>query len=329
MRDAWNLNKLMKHMRDDHGFEDLRGSDRKLRLRNMGYFHGYKGFRFVRKPSERLALASFDDLERVYEFDARMKSIFYPRVMEVEIALKNLILARLLEACSDPSLATFLREGLDDCRQQNGSVSKTRMRRKLDLKSTLHGVVRESYKSSHVSHYINRDDDVPMWSVFESMSLGNLSRLARCLKPEIEGEILDDMGIPTSQPGMIADIIEVIRPLRNCIAHNGVIFDARFSQAVIHGHAGPIAVAGALVKRETSLSYEPQFNSIVDYVVFISMLIALITRRKTDARRFVKECRDALAALQEGVGIDMYMKIAGSGDRQKLDAALGFVAESR
>ncbi len=58
MKEAWDLNKLMKHLREDHGFSDLRGSADKLRLRNMGYFHGYKGLRFARKPNNPLALSS-------------------------------------------------------------------------------------------------------------------------------------------------------------------------------------------------------------------------------------------------------------------------------
>lgn len=53
MKKGMSINSLMKHMRTNHGMEDLRGSDRKILLRNMGYFHGYKGFRFVRKPKMR------------------------------------------------------------------------------------------------------------------------------------------------------------------------------------------------------------------------------------------------------------------------------------
>ena len=60
MKKGMSINSLMKHMRTNHGMEDLRGSDRKILLRNMGYFHGYKGFRFVRKPKNALPLPSFD-----------------------------------------------------------------------------------------------------------------------------------------------------------------------------------------------------------------------------------------------------------------------------
>jgi len=55
-------------------------------------------------------------------------------------------------------------------------------------------------------------------------------------------------------------------------------------------------------------------------------LLSYLTQRKTPARKFVRECREVLDKLERDVGVDMYMKIVGSGDRQKLDAALRFVS---
>jgi len=200
------------------------------------------------------------------------------------------------------------------------------MRANLDLKATLQGVVRDSYKSSHVSHYVNSEGDAPMWSVFESISLGNLSRLSRCLRSDIEQGVLNDIGISGEQAKTVADLIEVIRPLRNCIAHNNVIHDARFSQAVLYKSNVSVVRAGELIDSKTDLGYAPQFNSIVDYMVLVCMLLSYLTQRKTPARKFVRECREVLDKLERDVGVDMYMKIVGSGDRQKLDAALRFVS---
>ena len=45
---------LMKHLRDDHGMKDLYGSSRKIRLRNMGYFHGYKCYPYILRPDAKL-----------------------------------------------------------------------------------------------------------------------------------------------------------------------------------------------------------------------------------------------------------------------------------
>ena len=44
-----SLNVLMRHLRNQ-GI-DIRGTTDKRLLRNSGYFHGYKGYRFFRQPT--------------------------------------------------------------------------------------------------------------------------------------------------------------------------------------------------------------------------------------------------------------------------------------
>lgn len=326
MRKALSTDKLMKHLREQHGFDDLWGSGRKRRLRNMGYFHGYKGFRFVRKSEDRIPLSSFAELESIYRFDAKLKATFYPRVMGIETALKNIILACILAECSDPSLSTFCKEGLRDCTLPDGRFDKAQMRRNLELKATLQSIVRVAYRSPHMSHYINREGDASMWSVFESMSLGNLSRVASSLNDEIGTEVLNQLGMVHAYGNMVADLIELLRPLRNAIAHNNVIFDARFLQAVRGGDKAAVERAGFRIDFETGLGYEPAFNSIVDYMMLVCILEVYLTGRKADPSRFLAECCAALDGLRADIGIDVYMKIVGSGDRQKLDATAKFVA---
>ena len=44
-----SVNALMAHMRDEKNIE-IKGSSQKRKLRNMGYFHGYKGYRYCNSP---------------------------------------------------------------------------------------------------------------------------------------------------------------------------------------------------------------------------------------------------------------------------------------
>lgn len=57
----------------------------------MGYYHGYKRYRFVKKSNSDgiLPLSSFKEIEAIYNFDMELKGLFYPIVMLVETALKN------------------------------------------------------------------------------------------------------------------------------------------------------------------------------------------------------------------------------------------------
>lgn len=81
------LNSLMKHLRDS-GI-DINGSGQKRRLKNIGYYHGYKGYRFAGKAANRLPLTDFSQVAALYDLDTQLKALFYSRVMAIETALKN------------------------------------------------------------------------------------------------------------------------------------------------------------------------------------------------------------------------------------------------
>ena len=78
---------LMRHLRDS-GIA-IKGSKQKQQLINTGYFHGYKGYRYINTPSNHVPYTKFEELVAVYEFDAGLKSLFYPNVMLIEIILSQ------------------------------------------------------------------------------------------------------------------------------------------------------------------------------------------------------------------------------------------------
>ena len=65
------INALMKYLRDEKGIS-IGGSSQKRKLRNIGYYHGYKGYRFIRKPSNQVKYSDYNELLAVYEFDSQI-----------------------------------------------------------------------------------------------------------------------------------------------------------------------------------------------------------------------------------------------------------------
>ncbi len=97
-----SLNALMTHLRNS-GI-NIGGSTQKRKLKNIGYYHGYKGYRFVGEASNRLPLTDFSQVIALNDFDMQLKSLFYPRMMQVETALKNYTLEAVLK---DSGSASF------------------------------------------------------------------------------------------------------------------------------------------------------------------------------------------------------------------------------
>ena len=64
----------LRHMCTSAGI-DVRGSAHKRALAHMGYFHGYKGYRFSGSPSRRIPYARFDELAAVVSFDSGLGAV--------------------------------------------------------------------------------------------------------------------------------------------------------------------------------------------------------------------------------------------------------------
>lgn len=65
-------NALMKYLREQHNIS-IDGSKDKKNLRNIGYYHGYKGYRYIKNPKNRIILTSFDEIVSIVDFDTKLK----------------------------------------------------------------------------------------------------------------------------------------------------------------------------------------------------------------------------------------------------------------
>ena len=90
-----SIDGLMRYLRDKKGIE-ISGSAQKRKLRNIGYYHGYKGYRFVGTSTNTVPYTNFDQVQAFYDFDMRLKAILYPQLMFIETALKNYVLEELI-----------------------------------------------------------------------------------------------------------------------------------------------------------------------------------------------------------------------------------------
>jgi len=80
----------MKHMRGN-GIQ-MNGSKQKIRLKTIGYYHGYKGYRFFRKRENLIQYEFFAQLDAVIAFDESLKSLLDSPLMQRETAIKSYVI---------------------------------------------------------------------------------------------------------------------------------------------------------------------------------------------------------------------------------------------
>jgi len=282
----------MRHLRDN-GIS-IGGSIQKRQLMNTGYFHGYKGYRFFNSPSRRLPFSSYDEVYATVQYDTKLKSLFYEKVMFIETAVKNYALECILKIDNSESIQAMYDKAV--CGYNNVGPSATReekkkcQQKKLRLESTIQSYLSTAYGKDNpkITHFYNKMSysGVPIWALFEIMTMGDIANLLSCLTFDARDAIslklgIHDPSVDTNRE-LIYKYLYTIKDLRNAIAHNNVVFDTRFRTM------DPSNAMKLFLKQKVGLPYI-NFKTITDYLILVCFYLKALGVTKTEIKAFVRE----------------------------------------
>ncbi len=315
-------NALMSYLRDAKHIK-ITGSTQKRKLRYMGYFHGYKGYRYCNIPTDLLPYTDFNEIQAVYDFDMKLKALIYPQIMFLETALKNYALECTLNDSKSERFADVFANSLTYYKSFAIGTSKhtEAMTKRLKFREHVYSTISRDYKKSLVSHYYDKDKPVPIWGIFELISLGEFGTFLSCLNVRVKTEISKSIGIKVSDDpdGKFPEmLVFAIKDLRNAIAHNGTIFDTRFKTSNINNRVS------TYISKETSIK-NIQFDTIVDYIILIAFILKSLKCNKTDITSFITDFEKLCEAFYKQVPANIYMKIVHSNTRNKITVLKRFI----
>jgi len=267
-----SLNALMRHIRASG--VDVHGSAHKRALAQLGYFHGYKGYRFSRTPSRLITFSDFDELRAVVRFDADLKALFYPLLMRLEMTMKNLALVEVLDAADSSALATVY-ERLMPGSKKNGR------RGKLEVIHAGNEILLERYRHGDriVTHYYDGPgESVPLWALFEVSTLGHFARFLEQFSFDALERVARSWGLQRKDAELVPHLVLAVAELRNAVAHNGIVFDARFASARVRREVGGLLVREMGFASRLSVD----FRTITDYLALVALLSVGLRFNKRD-----------------------------------------------
>lgn len=328
---------LMRYLRNNKGIA-IGGSYQKRKLMNMGYYHGYKGYRYINKATNMVPYTNFDELIAVYEFDAQIKALFYPFVMQIETALKNYVLETVVCKVNSDSFIDVYSNLLDNYksfstagktypdsrkREQAEERYKRELKRRLDLRNRIYKVQTDAFGNGNkiAEHYLNKDVNLPIWAIFELLSLGEFGHFVSCLNFPCRQAISAKIGIRKSDDSnamMPQRLIYATKDLRNAIAHNDVVFDTRFrtssiDKQVCNAISNATGVAGLT------------FETITDYLVLVVYQLSLLRMPKNDMKRLISSFVDCTERLRKAIPTSVYNQIIRTDNNTKIAALRKFL----
>ena len=314
----------MKHLRDQ-GIS-IGGSGQKRKLKNIGYYHGYKGFRFVGDSSKRLPINDFSQIASLHAMDMQIKTLFYPYIMTIETALKNYTLEAVLSYAKSEDFDDIYKNCLTAYRgyHPNTGDYKKSWANRLRLRQTVDGLIfREQDKKPFFKHFRDRGRTIPIWAIFEAMTLGEFGNFYACLDRPIKSAIVADLGMPAQfdSEALLLSIIFSLKDLRNAIAHNAIVSDVRFKTGGISKNIGK------LLKSEAGID-STNFSDITDYVILVVYLLGLLKLPKTDRKRLVSGYEGILLRYKKELPRGIYGHFVRTEAQNKLKLLKKYVMKS-
>lgn len=307
---AKRIEELMKHLSDDCGIK-IEGDEEKLKLTQYGYYHGYKGYRFIKQRSNTIPYTDFSQIVAVIEYDHALKRLVYPALMFIEMATKNYTLEQIVPGMENKSIDNIYRTKMND----ESSNSDLRLKR-LTLRDKLHSTLSKSYKNknSMVSHFYNRGEEIPIWGIFEIMMLGDFADFLQCLNKDVREKITKSLSMGVSYDTnyqLLPNALFTIKALRNATAHNNIAFDARFKDRNANKNITK------WVEAETEI-VNVTFDYFSDYIALIICLLKHLQYSEGMLTKFLKEYEECTNELYSALPLPIYNKIVATGIKGKL-----------
>lgn len=322
MSNIKTINGLMKYLRDNHNMS-VNGSTDKLKLKSIGYYHGYKGYRYIKNPNKIIQFSSFDELMSIIEFDNRVKALLYPQVMYIETALKSYVLEMIIQKGKTESFSEIyskIMTGYKAYPTLSEQYTKA-YKKRLDTFNRVHTAIANAFGNNIVSHYLRKDENVPVWGIFEIITLGEFGNLISTFDISIRQDIAKDIGfnIAYDSNGVLAEkSVYILKDLRNAIAHNNVIFDTRFNTNKISN------IFKSMIMNETKIA-DIFFNCITDYIIFVAFMLKKLKRSKIEIKKFIGEYNKIIADLKGKIPKNIFDQIILTNNQQKINQLLNFI----
>lgn len=308
-------NALMKYLRDTHNIS-ISDSKDKRNLINIGYYHGYKGYRYINNPQNRIAIKDFKEIVSIVNFDSKLKSLLYPQLMQIETISKNIVLQLLVEEYSTDEFNEIYEKGITDYKNSSPKDYREKMKQRLGVQNSIYSALSRSYNNNNkiVSHFYLKDKHVPIWGIFEIITLGTFADLIKSLEFKARRKIDIEMGLNIAydtDARFPEKIIYLIKALRNSIAHNDVVFDVRFKDSNIN------STLCKYIENEIGCT-NVDFNTITDYIIIITLLLKKYRFSKTELNRFITEYENIIEEFRNSIPFNIYSQVVHTNTKVKL-----------
>lgn len=149
------------------------------------------------KSNNKIPFISYNEVNATIQYDTKLKSLFYGKMMFIETAFKNIALNTIMEEIRSSSIYDMYDKVVSSYRNSEPElpedVKKRLQTNKLNLQGTIQNSIAAAYRRDNpqITHFYNtvNYNEVPIWAIFEILTMGDFGHLLSCLTKDMRKKI--------------------------------------------------------------------------------------------------------------------------------------------
>lgn len=201
---------------------DIEKSKDILLRENYFFISGYRHL-FMRGTKDRyLDGTTFEELYGMFQFDRRIRNIFFKYILIVENNIKSIVSYQLSKK--------YGFKEKDYMNPDNYTQDSMKVRQVHDILEKMRRQVRVNGRQhSATLHYLSNYGYIPMWILVKVLSFGIISEFYCILKIEDREQIADLYGLDIES---LAIYLNLLSNFRNLCAHEDILYDHRTQRKI-------------------------------------------------------------------------------------------------
>ena len=195
-------------------------------LKKHSYFSLVSGYKALfKKPDgsgEYLPGTTIDDLLALFEFDNRLRDIFFHAIQIIEKHIKSLLSHSFVEKYGDsqnaylnPNNYKYLGSSPFDTYSRCAEVKR--------LIQVFEDKVRPPFDQKYIAHQWEHHQNVPLWVTIKAVTLGTTSKMYSLCTQDVQAAVSKEF--PQVTEHQLVGMLDLLTRVRNVCAHNERLYD--------------------------------------------------------------------------------------------------------
>ena len=178
-----------------------------------------------KSPRQFKTGASFEELMAIRDFDTGFRRFLLPQILYIEEKMSATVINSYSSATNADGTFTHSQ---DDylCMDSYETTNIEKRIAATNLIIQLDKAIQHCENKDPVKYAIKNYGYVPLWMLATQMTFGQVSKLFECSFPNIRDEIAKPYFLTE---GQLRTVLKIINVIRNCCAHNNVIYGVRIA----------------------------------------------------------------------------------------------------